>query len=121
MLRKLMRNKVAQTTAEYAILIAIVVGAVVAMQVYVRRGIQGRIRNVVDHVDSGGAADFNFTAEQYEPYYNAVASNTTRGSSMSENLGKGGVLDRNLTEDTGQARQTKTGWNETDTAGLPTP
>ncbi len=39
---KIFKNKRAQSTAEYAILIALVVGAVVAMQTYVKRGIQAR-------------------------------------------------------------------------------
>ena len=41
-------NKRAQSTAEYAIVIALVIGAVVAMQVYVRRGLQARMKGAVD-------------------------------------------------------------------------
>jgi hypothetical protein len=86
-------NKKAQTTAEYAILIAIVVGALVGMQIYVRRGLQGRIRNVVDQgatlstAGAGGASGYtatvNFTGEQFEPYYLATGQidQTTSGSS----------------------------------------
>jgi hypothetical protein len=41
-------DKRAQSTAEYAIVIALVIGAVVAMQVYVRRGLQARMKGAVD-------------------------------------------------------------------------
>lgn len=43
-----LRRKKAQSTAEYAIIIAIVVGALVAMQVYVKRGMQGRFKDAVE-------------------------------------------------------------------------
>ncbi len=49
-------SKKAQSTAEYAILIAIVVGALVGMQIYVRRGLQGRIADVVDQGAAMSAA-----------------------------------------------------------------
>ncbi len=42
-------NRKAQSTAEYAIVIALVIGAVMAMQVYVRRGLQGRMKGSVDN------------------------------------------------------------------------
>ncbi|MBM3250500.1 MAG: hypothetical protein FJZ09_06670 [Candidatus Omnitrophica bacterium] len=43
-------NKRAQSTLEYAILIAILVAAVIGMQVYVKRSLQGRIRNATSQV-----------------------------------------------------------------------
>lgn len=64
---RLMRNKKAQNTAEYAILIALVIGAVVAMQTYAQRALQGRMRDaslqLVDQTSNLG------TTAQYEPYY----------------------------------------------------
>jgi Flp pilus assembly pilin Flp len=39
-----------QTTLEYAVLLAIVAGALIAMQVYLKRGIQGRIRDMADQI-----------------------------------------------------------------------
>ncbi|MDP2905126.1 MAG: hypothetical protein Q8O22_02330 [Candidatus Omnitrophota bacterium] len=90
-------GKRAQTTAEYAILIALIVGAVVAMQIYVKRGIQGRVRDVVDHVGIGGdvaGENVAFTAAQYEPYYAASTTNTTQDTGASEELQAGGGVDR---------------------------
>ena len=67
-----MFNRRGQNVVEYSILIALVVGAAIAMQTYVKRGIQGRIQETVKY---GGAAQdvggtsLNFTGMQYEPYY----------------------------------------------------
>ena len=105
MLRKL--RKSAQTTAEYAILIAIVVGAVVAMQVYVRRGIQGRIRAAVDYVgsadtnaigDSQSAAMFQNNT-QYEPYYASSEMDVSRNTSIADNMQGGGAATKTFTAD----------------------
>jgi len=117
MLSKL--RKRAQTTAEYAVLIALVVGAVVAMQVYVKRGIQGRIRNVVDDVNLGGAitADSSgasvsniMTGDQYEPYYVSSTGSTTQTSSNSEDLKTGGAVSRTASSQVDVSRTQDIGW-----------
>ncbi len=41
-----------QRTLEYALIIAVIVGALLAMQVYMRRGVQGKLRESID--DIGG-------------------------------------------------------------------
>lgn len=95
-------NRKAQTTAEYAILIAVVVGALVGMQIYVRRGLQGRIRDVVDSStaisvpegggQTGAAIGATFSGNQFEPYYLGTGNiaQTTSGarsqSGSTENL-----------------------------------
>lgn len=43
-------KSVGQSTTEYAVLLAVVAAALVAMQVYIRRGIQGRIRDLSDQI-----------------------------------------------------------------------
>ena len=43
-------NKKAQSTLEYAILVAVVVGALLAVQVYMKRGVQGRLRSSTDNI-----------------------------------------------------------------------
>ena len=45
MLRKLLKNKKAQNTAEYAILISLVVAGIIAMQTYAQRALQARVRD----------------------------------------------------------------------------
>lgn len=107
-------GKKAQTTAEYAVLIALVVGAVVAMQIYVKRGIQGRIKNVVDDVTLGGAISGNgsdiLTGEQYEPYYVSSNATTAQSSNASENLQTGGSVNRTSGSTVAVNRTQEIGW-----------
>ena len=115
MLSKL--GKRAQTTAEYAILIALVVGAVVAMQVYVKRGIQGRIRDVVDHTGSGGdlgspGDKVNFTSGQYEPYYvqSESLAPTVQRSTSEEELKEAGAIERESEVEVTATKKQTIGW-----------
>jgi len=64
---RLFRNKKGQSTAEYAILIGLVVAALIAIQTYVKRGLQGRFKTEVD--DMAIATKELGTTGQYEPYY----------------------------------------------------
>ncbi len=57
-----MKNN-AQNTAEFAAIIAIVIGAAIAMQTYVRRGYQEGVRYAVEKMQRQGANT------QVEPYY----------------------------------------------------
>lgn len=45
-----MLRKKGQSTLEYAVVIAVVVAALVIMQMYVRRGFQGRLRQSADDI-----------------------------------------------------------------------
>lgn len=44
------KRSLGQSLTEYAVLLAIVAAALLAMQVYVKRGIQGRIRDLADQI-----------------------------------------------------------------------
>ena len=85
---KVLRNKKAQNTAEYAILIALVVGAVIAMQSYVQRGLQARTRgtslymrdeisNAMRTMDQSVSIG---NTGQYNPYYLDQQYETTKNS-----------------------------------------
>lgn len=67
MFKKLIRNKKAQQTAEYALLISLVVAAVIAMQTYAQRTIQARIRDASGYLTTQTSALGK--TNQYEPYY----------------------------------------------------
>lgn len=113
MLSKLRRR--AQTTAEYAILIALVIGAVVAMQVYVKRGIQGRIKNIVDDVSLGGAITGTsnvLTGGQYEPYYLSSVGSTDQTSDSVDNLETGGAVSRTASSKVNVDRTQDIGWQD---------
>lgn len=93
-------NKKAQSTAEYVVVLGLIVAAVVAMQTYIKRGLQGRMRNAVDYTDQGGqAADVvQFTGEQYEPYYLTSNFDNARNSDDTEDVQAGGAIGRNSVE-----------------------
>jgi len=67
MFKKLIKNKKAQQTAEYALLISLVVAAVIAMQTYAQRTIQARIRDASVYLATE-TSQIGST-NQYEPYY----------------------------------------------------
>ncbi|MEK7308305.1 MAG: hypothetical protein AAB089_04470 [Nitrospirota bacterium] len=80
---KLMRSK-AQSTAEYAIVIGLVIAAVVAMQVYVKRGLQAKVKGAVDHNEVTSApgslgGTILGTTKQFEPDYVVAQEGDTEG------------------------------------------
>jgi len=44
------RKKKGQSTLEYAILIIVIIGALLSIQVYIKRGIQGRLKSATDDI-----------------------------------------------------------------------
>jgi hypothetical protein len=84
---KIFKNKKAQNTAEYAILIALVVGGVIAMQTYAQRTLQARLRDasVAFRDQTVGISTSNqATTLQYEPYYTNSATKMEKGSSKEQ-------------------------------------
>ena len=68
-----MRNRKGQTILEYTIIVIIILGVMIAMKDYVKRGIQGRWKTSSD--------DF---ADQYDPQYvNALTNYSTQSNSQS--------------------------------------
>lgn len=58
------RNRQGQSTLEYAVVIAIVVGALLATQIYIKRGLQGRLKQASDDIGeqfSPGASTYDYT------------------------------------------------------------
>lgn len=56
-----------QSTLEYAVVIAVVLAALIAIQIYVKRGIQGKLRSSTDQIGeqySAGKMTSTFTTEQ---------------------------------------------------------
>ena len=57
---RLIRSRTGQSTAEYAVLFAIVIGAAIGIQQYVKTRLQGAVRTYADEytnaVNTGGAA-----------------------------------------------------------------
>ena len=78
-----------QSTAEYAIVIGLVIAAAVAMQVYVKRGLQAKIKAGTDYTDSDSSSVLAGSATQYEPYYLQSNITSTRQASNQENTAEG--------------------------------
>lgn len=80
-----------QTTAEYAVLIGLVIAAVIAMQVYVKRGLQSKIAQETDGLTGGFS--------QYEPYYLSSDFQSSRDTRETETTATGGGVTRVLGQD----------------------
>lgn len=90
-----LKNKKAQSTAEYAILIGLVVAGAIAMQTYVKRGLQGGVKYAVDRAGKvGGTA-------QYEPYYlQSDFDTTTKAHTDTEQMKTKGEVIRDFGQKT---------------------
>src|SRR3990167_1407219 len=105
-----MMTRRGQTTAEYAIVLGVVLAALVAMQVYVRRGVNAQVRKGVDEFTHAGSSNRSWltdltlgqgevtitrTTGQYEPYYAESSYKTVRDSSEEEEINlAGGTIER---------------------------
>lgn len=47
---KFLKKTKGQSTMEYAILIIIIIGALLSIQVYIKRGVQGRLKSAADDI-----------------------------------------------------------------------
>ena len=47
---KFLRKKKGQSTLEYAVLIMIIIGALLSIQFYIKRGLQGRLKSATDDI-----------------------------------------------------------------------
>lgn len=85
MFKKLMKNKKAQNTAEYAILISLVVAGIIAMQTYAQRALQARVRDASTYLQQETAFGGTSTL-QYEPYYLTTNYTVTRNETETQLL-----------------------------------
>lgn len=76
-----------QSTLEYAILIIIIIGALLSIQVYIKRGVQGRLKSATDDIGT-----------QFSPG-NTNVIKTMRTSSRSSETFVDGQTDSILLED----------------------
>jgi len=118
MLRNFLKNRKAQNTAEYALLIALVVAGVIAMQTYAQRALQARIHDAAGYMAKAGGDGSGNTilgnATQYEPYYLVTnyASNTS--TDESKRLGVGMEAADSETNSTRNGYQNATYMGNTD-------
>jgi Flp pilus assembly pilin Flp len=90
-------SKIAQSTTEFAILLAVVATALIAMQVYIKRGLQGRLKELADQISpthyeaESTVSDTNTTAsgnkvEQYEYGVSITLQNEISGRTGNETV-----------------------------------
>ena len=96
-------NKKGQNTAEYAVLIGLVVAATIAMQTYVKRSMQAGVKFAVDKAGkSEGTA-------QYEPYYMQSSYDvSTSGYKDTEKTETGGKVTRTYGAEEAGVKKEKT-------------
>ena len=124
-------NKKGQSIMEYAIMVSLVITALTGMQLYVKRGLQARIKDASDNLpnyiqttEAGMTAGtiFNEGHVQYEPYY--------RGASEIESITASGTEKYIASDSAGQRQltgQTRTitgdsttgHWSNWDTGDMP--
>jgi Flp pilus assembly pilin Flp len=77
-----LNNKRGQSTLEYAVLVVIIIGALLTIQVYIKRGVQGRLKSAADDIGdqySDGNQNMVTTTQRggsTEQIYNAGVANT---------------------------------------------
>jgi len=98
-----------QSTAEYAVVLSLVIAAVIGMQIYVKRGLQARVKAGTDSF-TGAGAGFEFTEgtagitaqykplRQYEPYYQESAYDTYSENVEQEHMGEGKVVKEKVSD-----------------------
>lgn len=100
------KHRKGQSTVEYAIVLGVIVAALIAMQTYVKRGLQAKYHDgtrfltaELNSVNGFGNAPYQLT--QYEPYYSTSSLDTWSNSAMTESVGG-----RGFTNNTGVAQNT---------------
>lgn len=75
---KYLKKMKGQSTMEYAILIIIIIGALISIQVYIKRGVQGRLKSAADDI-----------GDQYSPGNTNVTVRTVSSSRSRETFNAG--------------------------------
>jgi len=74
-------HKKGQGTLEYAVIIAVIVAALLTMQIYIKRGLQGRFRQASD--DIGDQFSPGITTGGYTTVINAQSNEQVTGGNRS--------------------------------------
>jgi hypothetical protein len=87
----MLRRLKGQSTLEYAMIIAVVVGALLAMQIYMKRGVQGKLRESTDEIGTQFDAEktsisrtVNRTGTTTQTVVGGVTTTTTTGETHKE-------------------------------------
>ncbi len=87
------RRKKGQSTLEYAVLIIIIIGALLSIQVYIKRGIQGRLKGAADDI-----------GDQFSPgntnYVQTINTSSHSNETFTKGVSKSALLDDEVTTTT---------------------
>ena len=85
-----------QTVTETAILLMVIVFALVAMQTYLKRSVQGRLKSDIDQV--GSQYDFNATTSDFTTSHvsDVTTTSTTSVGPVAVPGGGGGTIDKTV-------------------------
>jgi len=86
-----MFNRKGQSTLEYALIIAVVVGGLLLMQHYVKRGYSGRLKSAADEMGEQydpNTYSANFTVEQHSRAEQKVRNKETSTTQLDEQYTK---------------------------------
>ena len=84
-----LNQKRGQSTLEYAVLIVVIIGALLTIQVYIKRGVQGRLKSAADDI-----------GDQYSDGNMNEIRSTHRFSNSEETFFAGNAFTNTLTETT---------------------
>ena len=86
-----------QSTLEFAVLATVLLAALLTMQIYIKRGIQGRWKNAIDDI-----------GDQYDPRYSDTIMNQSVSSNSVTNIYVQNVAGGQVTmrEDTTESKET---------------
>ena len=86
-----LNQKRGQSTLEYAVLIVVIIGALLTIQVYIKRGVQGRLKSASD--DIGDQYSDGNVNEVKRTFRNTETQELSNQTSTSSNITrKGGEL-----------------------------
>ena len=96
---KFLKKRKAQSTMEYAVLIIIIIGALLSIQVYIKRGIQGRLRSAADDIGeqfSSGKMNATTTtvshSKTHDEYATGITTSTLDGKETSNTTVKSDMV-----------------------------
>ena len=105
------RKNRAQSMMEYAVLIAVVSAALVAMQIYIKRGMQGRLKGLANQISPIQYERGN-TESDYTITRQAVIVEAADRGTFTRYMGAQPVGDTRSDVGTGETT-TRTGWEQT--------
>ncbi len=91
-----MRRRTGQSTVEYAVVLTVVIAALLGMHLFMKRGVQGRLRSATDDI-----------GEQYVPGQVTATHHVTSFSHTQQTLEDSGKSTSHLDENETQTRSAK--------------